>query len=194
MGKETIDFYNKYAEEFCRSTVDADVAGLYDRFLKYIPEGGRILDLGCGSGRDSKAFLEMGYHVTSVDGSIEMCRIAEQYIGHPVRCCRFDEIDYHSEFDGIWACASLLHVKKAELGAILRKLELALCDNGVLYASFKHGDEERTDAGRIYSDYTLERLKKLVEGETTMRPVELYISEDILRGNRRKWSNIIIQK
>ena len=83
---------------------------LYDKFEIYLKSGDKILDLGCGSGRDSKYFLSKGYDVVSVDGSIEICRLAEKYIGKYVRNIFFDELDYVNEFDAVWASASLLHV------------------------------------------------------------------------------------
>ena len=194
MKNRTIEFYDNYAKEFCESTVNAEVAGLYDKFLKYIPSGGRILDLGCGSGRDSKNFIEGGYLVEALDGSQAMCVEAEKYIGRRVRCCKFQEVDYVEEFDGIWACSSLLHVKKEALGDILKKLERALYKKGVLYASFKYGQEEWVDTGRHYSDFTLEGIDEFAKKYTELEVVELYLSEDVLRGERKRWTNIILRK
>ena len=194
MDDRTIKFYDQYAEEFFKATVNADVSGLYERFLQYIPEEGHILDLGCGSGRDSKNFIDRGYKVESVDGSSEMCRLASDYIGQKVRCCRFDDIDYRDEFDGIWACSSLLHVRKEEMKKLLPQLAAALKCGGVLYASFKNGNEEKIEGGRFYSHYTLDELRELAEAEAGMRLQELFLSEDVCPGRTRQWINIILKK
>ena len=76
---------------------------LQQEFLSYIPKGGTILDLGCGSGRDSKAFIEQGYAVEAVDGSQEMCKVASEYIGQKVICARFQDYKPNKLFDGVWA-------------------------------------------------------------------------------------------
>ena len=106
----TISYYNQNALEYFVKTVNVPMQNLYDKFEIYLKSGDKILDLGCGSGRDSKYFLSKGYDVVSVDGSIEICRLAEKYIGKYVRNIFFDELDYVNEFDAVWASASLLHV------------------------------------------------------------------------------------
>lgn len=194
MGDETIKFYDRYGEEFFEATVGADASGLYERFLQYVPKGGHILDLGCGSGRDSKNFLDMGYQVEAVDGSVKMCGLASAYIGQRVRRCRFDEIDYQNEFDGIWACSSLLHIRKQEMRGLLPKLAKALKCGGVMYASFKNGNEEKFESGRLYSDYTMDELKELCASEESMRLQELFLSEDICPGKAHRWINVILKK
>ena len=157
----TLKYYNENAADFCAGTLHADMSHLYDKFLCHILPGGRILDLGCGSGRDSKIFLEKGYQVTAVDGSVELCRLASEYIGQPVRCMDFEELDYEEAFDGIWACASLLHVEKSRIPSSLRKIHRALVPGGVLYVSFKRGEGERTSGLRFFNDCTEAELEDL---------------------------------
>lgn len=77
---QTITYYNQNAEEYFNKTVNVSMQALYDQFEAYLNPGDKILDLGCGSGRDSKYFLSKGYEVVSVDGSIEMCRLELQSI------------------------------------------------------------------------------------------------------------------
>ena len=105
----TIAFYD---EQYAESTVHLNMQKFYDRFEKYLPEGASVLDAGCGSGRDSKHFMERGYTVTAFDASETMCECASKLTGQEVRKLTFQEMDYHDCFDGIWACASLLHVQK----------------------------------------------------------------------------------
>ena len=108
----TIKYYEEHAEEFAANTINADMEEIRRRFLAYLPERARILDFGCGTGRDTRAFLELAYEVTALDGSESMCRIASDFTGTPVRCMNF--LDYTPAdgeyYDGIWACASLLHL------------------------------------------------------------------------------------
>ena len=141
--ERTISYYNKNAEAFCAGTRTADMSETRGRFLHYVQPGGLILDAGCGSGRDSKYFLEHGYRVVAMDASEEICRLASEYLGQAVECRRFEEITEKEIYDGIWACASLLHVPYAELPETIAKLGEALVDGSVLYASFKYGKGEK---------------------------------------------------
>lgn len=125
MSNQNIDYYNNNADFYFEKTINIDMSVARGRFLDYLPEDGRILDAGCGSGRDSKAFLEADYKVEAFDASIEMCKKASHYVGIEVRNLRFDEISYDEEFDGIWACASLHNVANDELPAVLTKMNKA---------------------------------------------------------------------
>ena len=141
--KRTLSYYDENASAFCEGTRNADMSEMRGRFLQYLKPGTLILDVGCGSGRDSKFFMESGYRVVALDGSKEMCRQASAYLGQEVQCRRFEEIDEKEVYDGIWACASLLHVPYELLSKVIAKLITALVDGGGLYASFKYGEEER---------------------------------------------------
>ena len=188
----TIDYYNQNAQSFVEGSLKADMSSHYDRFLRFIPEGGKILDLGCGSGRDTKVFSDMGYQVTAVDGSEELCKLAEQYTGQPVRCLMFDELDYTEEFDGIWACASLLHVEKKQIHDILCKVSKALKPDGILYASFKYGSEEYEKEGRTFSNHKENDIPTLFNEGTQLVPVEWWKSQDVRPGREGEmWLNVM---
>ena len=118
MNQKTIDYYDSHAEEFFSGTIDADMSECRARFLAYLPRGKKILDAGCGSGRDILAFLEAGYEVEAFDASAELCRIASQKTGVAVRKQRFEDLPGEEAYDGIWACASLLHVDRQDLPVI----------------------------------------------------------------------------
>ena len=157
----TISYYNQNALEYFVKTVNVPMQNLYDKFEIYLKSGDKILDLGCGSGRDSKYFLSKGYDVVSVDGSIEICRLAEKYIGKYVRNIFFDELDYVNEFDAVWASASLLHVDSKEMKDVLYRIKSALKKNGLMYASWKYGQGEKVDSLRYYVDFDEYAIKKI---------------------------------
>ena len=190
----TLDYYNRTAEKYIEDSLHADVSDLYAHFLPKVPKGGSILDLGCGSGRDSKHFMELGYQVSAVDGSEEFCKRASSLLGIEVKCKLFDKIDYFSEFDAVWACASLLHVPKNEIHEILQKVEKALKPEGLFYMSFKYGTEERIAGERAFSDYTEQNIPWLLS-ETKMECIEHWISGDVREDHTgEKWLYIISRK
>lgn len=191
----TLQYYNENAKDFVFSTRIADMNKLYPMFLKYIKAEGKILDLGCGSGRDSKYFMSQGYKVVAVDGSEEICKLATEYIGKEALCVKFNEISFDSQFDGIWACASLLHASKKELPQILQKISKALISNGYLYASFKYGQEERIKDDRFFNDYTEKDIDDLFCSQNGLKLLEWCITQDVREGRaEEKWLNIVGQK
>lgn len=191
---QTLNYYNENAAAFCEGTLNADMSHLYGCFLQHIPAGGKILDLGCGSGRDSFAFLRKGYQVEAVDGSSELCRLASEFIGQPVRCMDFEELDYEEEFDGVWACASLLHVEKSRIPSVLMKIHHALKPGGVLYFSFKRGTSERIAGERFFNDYTEETVKTLFTTENGWELLDLFITGDVREGREgEQWVNGVVR-
>lgn len=187
----TLRYYNNNAETYAEQTRYLDVSQLYTDFEECLCPGARILDLGCGSGRDSKYFLERGYDVTPVDGSAEMCRVASEYLGIPVQRKLFSELKYREEFDGIWACASLHHVPKEQIADIMSKVSRALKPQGVLYASFKYGDDERVVDGRFFSFYNETDLDWISD----LGLIEYWITEyDRPKRPREKWLNTLWRK
>lgn len=191
----TLDYYNDNADAYYSGTIGADVSALYARFEPLLPPRASIIDIGCGSGRDSKHFLSAGFSVTPIDGSHELCKKAEELLGIPVRCMRFQEIDYHEEFDGAWACASLLHVPKAEMPDVIGRISEALKPNGVFYASFKYGDSERESGGRFFSDYTENDLPIFTGFAPPLSLVNYWISTDVRQDRAdEKWINVIWKK
>jgi 2-polyprenyl-3-methyl-5-hydroxy-6-metoxy-1,4-benzoquinol methylase len=139
--EDTIGYYDRNAVRFAADTADLDMSALYERFLQHLPPGGRILDAGCGVGRDALAFAERGYSVTAFDASAEMVRLARERVGSraEVLHMRFEDVASQEEFDGIWACASLLHVPAADFPSVAARLAWALRPRGAWYMSFKLG-------------------------------------------------------
>ena len=160
MSDLTIKYYDDNAEAFYDSTVNADMSFQYSLFLKHLPKGAYILDLGCGSGRDSKHFIENGYTVEAIDGSRELCKKATSLIGQPVKHLMFQDLDYCNVFSGVWASASLLHVPPDELPIIFRSVYSALKDNGIFYVSFKLRIAKWTAFYRFHEGYAFGNARK----------------------------------
>lgn len=189
-----MNYYDENGQEFFDDTINADMSPHYEKFLDLIPENGSILDAGCGSGRDAKMFKDLGYNVSAIDGSAEMCRLASEFSGISVKHMQFQEIDFKNEFDGIWASASLLHVPSEELDLVLENLKNSLKSNGVLYASFKYGDFEGERNGRYFNDLT-EKTAVEIFKKNEFNVIETWITNDS-RPDRQdeKWMNILVKK
>lgn len=192
---KTIDYYNKNAKEFTESTQNVDMSKTYALFEKYLKPKATILDLGCGSGRDSKYFIEEGYNVVAIDGSKELCDIASKYIGQQVINMYFNELEYQDEFDGIWACSSLLHIANKKISNIFKLLRNALKEEGIIYASFKYGEFEGERNGRYFSDFTEEKIDKILKDVNGLKVIEKAITLDARKDRtEEKWLNVIIKK
>ena len=191
---KTSEYYDNQAQDFFESTVTADVTPLYERFLKYIPAKAHILDFGCGSGRDTKAFHDMGYAVSALDGSEELCKLASEYAGIPVKCADFLSLNELSSYDAIWACASIIHVPSAQLPVLLAKMKDAVVDNGIIYVSFKYGDFEGERNGRFFVDMTEERFHDLMEKVDGLTIIEEWTSGDVRKDRTGSWYDVILRK
>lgn len=192
---QTLNYYAENAADFAENTVNVDFSLTQERFLTRLQPGASILDLGCGSGRDTKAFLDQGYRVTAIDGSPELCKIASAYTGIPVRQMLFDELDDVETYDGIWACASILHVPSAELPDIFRRMITALKPRGIIYTSFKYGTFEGERNGRRFTDFTEEAFAAFLKQFPELTVDDQWISADVRPGRSdEKWLNVILRK
>ncbi len=193
MEDMTTRYYSENAPVFFADTVAVAMDPLYARFLPHIPPGGHILDAGCGSGRDTLAFLERGYQVTAFDASPSLASLAERHTGQPVRVLRLQDMEWSQTFDGIWACASLLHVPAAELPEVMGRLAGALRPGGVLYASFKYGHGERERQGRRFTDLDVAGLRALLAQVPGLTEPETWISQDLRPGRAaERWLNTLL--
>ncbi|MDD3205914.1 MAG: class I SAM-dependent methyltransferase [Lachnospiraceae bacterium] len=193
--KKSISYYDANATNFIKTTRNVDFTSVQKRFLKKLPAHAYILDFGCGSGRDTKYFLDKGYRVDAVDGSIELCKYASSYTGIKVRNMFFQELDTEDTYHGIWACASILHVPQVELPDILSKMIRALKTKGIIYASFKYGDFEGEQNGRYFTNMTEMSFKELLRDVSELSILEEWVSVDIRSGREdEKWLNVILQK
>lgn len=191
---KTIDYYNKHAEEFTASTFEVDMESLYQPFLVELQEGARILDVGCGPGRDTLAFKNKGYQVYAIDYSEELVKKASRLTGIPIKLKSFYEIDDYEAYDGIWACASLLHCERNHLKEVIGKLMSALKPNGVLYMSFKYGNGDREKDGRQFTDLDEVQAKALLEQFDNVQQIQQWITVDKRPDRQEKWLNLLLRK
>ena len=193
--KETLEYYNRNAINFVHGTVDVDFREMQDEFLSRVKPAGIILDLGCGSGRDSKYFLNQGYEVVAVDGSEEICKIASEYTGLCVIHSTFQHCRPDKKFDGIWACASLLHLSFDEVVEVMNRLSLCLNKGGCFYVSFKYGEFSDMRHGRYFTDMTKETFAQLLANVEGLK-IELQKITSDVRADRvdEKWLNVYMEK
>ncbi len=148
---ETLAIYAKEAPDYAASG-PGGIGRHLEPFLERLPPGGKVLELGCGSGRDAAQMIARGFTVEPTDGVPEMAAQAEARLGQPVRVMRFDELDAVGQYDGVVASYSLLHTPRSGLEATLRRIWRALKPGGWHAASYKTAAIEGRDRlGRYYN-------------------------------------------
>lgn len=191
----TLGYYDNHADEFYKSTVNVEFIKMQEIFLTKLKKGSLILDFGCGSGRDTKYFLEQGYIVDAIDGSKELCKLASEYIGIKVKNMFFHELSEVDKYDGIWACSSILHLQPDELVDVMRKMAVALKENGIIYTSFKYGTFAGERNGRFFTDMTEETFAEFLAEIKGLVVEEQWVTSDVRPGRgEEKWLNLILRK
>lgn len=191
----TIQYYNENAEQFINTTLDVNFTEIQDEFLSMLRKESYILDFGCGSGRDTKYFLERGFVVDAVDGSLEMCKRASEVTGIRVKHMLFDELNEINKYEAIWACSSILHLSYMQLVAVFNKMLKALKADGIIYTSFKYGDFEGFRNGRYFIDFDEEKLERLKKDVPALEVEKMWITTDVRpERDEEKWMNLILKK
>lgn len=191
---KTIDYYNQYADEFTQATLNVDMESLYQPFLAELLEHAYILDVGCGSGRDTLAFRNKGHEVDAIDYSDELVKRANQLTDVQVKLKSFYEIDEYEIYNGVWACASLLHCECDRLAEVVGKLTTALKPNGVLYMSFKYGNTDREKDSRQFTDIDETQAEALLEQFDNVQEIQQWITVDQRPDRQEKWLNLLWKK
>jgi SAM-dependent methyltransferase len=196
----SIDYYNKNADKYIKETVEADMWELYTLFEKYLSPGDTVLDIGCGSGRDSRYFLETGYNVYAHDGSAAMVAYAKKFLKGRVALARFNEFDPNILFgknlcfDGLWACSSLLHVPENEMIDVLKHYLMFLSDQGVFFMSFKLREKNHEKDGRLFTNFTKEKLLKLLDSLENMSVLEVVETRDVREDRKNEgWISVVVK-
>ena len=198
LSLDSIDYYNRYAVPYYEETVDASMEEVMKPFVELLSEeseNAEVLDLGCGSGRDTLLLEEYGFYVTPMDGSEEMCKLAEVNTDKEVLQMTYDEMEFDDVFDGIWACASLIHLTEDEMRKVMKKLVQALKENGVLYFSVHKGDRDGIYHGRYFHDYNRRELQSLMEEYPELEVVDIWTTQDVRSEKSDKlWLNVLARK
>ncbi len=194
--EDTIRYYDENKDEYMQMwnvNFLKNVNFIYpDLFVGYLEKGAHILDLGCGSGRDSLHFTELGYDVTAIDASKEMCDLTAKICPAKVINMNFLDMNFDEEFDGIFACASLLHLNDEDLITCLKLCMKALKKGGMFYISFKYGEGSRFKGKRFFNDMTEERFAGFADKIDGLEIIELWKSERY--GDHIPFLNVLARK
>ena len=190
----SIEFYEKNAQSYFDSTVDADLSEIYPRFMNLLPVDARILDAGCGSGRDIKYFLSKGYRVDALDASKEMAKLATEYTGIRVINSTFDSFTSKEKYNGIWACASLVHIPKKEIIRTLSKLCSHLDEDGILYFSMKYRNEDKEEDSRRFTKLDDNFLDFEIKSSIEFGLVDSFLTSDVRIHQSNMWVNFLLRK
>ena len=191
----TLNYYDSNAESFFDSTIRVDMKNVYERFLPHVKKDGFIVDAGCGSARDAKFFKQKGFDVYAFDASSELAQKASLFLQQEVDVATFDSFSISQKADAIWCCASLLHVTRAELPHAIKNITRQLNVGGVLYVSFKYGENERHQNDRYFTDMNEDLLSQLFVEFNELTQIDQWLSSDNRPGRQNEqWINAIYKK
>ena len=191
----TINYYNEKTQDFIDSTVNVDFTATQDKFINKLRAGCHILDFGCGSGRDTKYFVDKGFQVTAIDGSIELCKFASALTGLDVKHMYFQDLCETETYDAIWACSSILHLSYSDLKDVMLKMIASLKPDGIIYTSFKYGNFEGMRNGRYFTDMDNAKFDDFISQYPNITVEELWVTGDVRPGrSNEQWLNVILRK
>lgn len=192
---ETIDYYEKSFETYDSKTFHLDLSPQWDFFANTVRPGGKILDIGCGTGRDIIHFKNLGFSVDGLEPSKNMASIASKRTHANIFNIPVESLDIVEHYDGIWACASLLHVKKESFPYVISAILRALKYDGYLYISLKKGDEQiRLEDGRLFSLFTEEKISIIFENLPGASIIKSWSTTDSAGRGDVVWLNMMIKK
>lgn len=195
MDKKTLNYYDENAIKFVNETINVDFVKVQNKFINKLAKDAYILDFGCGSGRDTKYFLENDFKVDAIDGSLELCKLASKFTGIDVKHMYFQDLCEKEKYDGIWACASILHLNMKDLKDVFLKMITALKFNGVIYTSFKYGNLEGNRNGRYFTNMDEAKFDDFIDKYDNITVEELWVTADVRPGrSEEKWLNLILRK
>lgn len=171
MTDTTLNFYETNSEAYAANKATPNPR--LGAFLSQCKPEGRVLELGTGGGVDASVIIANRFTLDATDGSAQLAAIASHRIGQPVRTMLFHELDAEDAYDGVYACASLTHVPRQDLCDVIKKIYRAMTANAVVWASFKAGSEEASDAlGRSYNYLQQDELMSLWQAAAPWRKME----------------------
>lgn len=189
----TVDYYNDNDLEYYNLTIEVDMSPICEKFLQYVRPGGRIIDIGSGSGRDIKYFLSKGYKATGIDASKELCRISWDN-GFNVENITIQEWNPNTHYDGIWANASLVHIPMEDIEDFFIKAKGCLNENGVIFVSMKVDlIKEYDEKGRFFCPFDETSLSMILQEQPSLQLVEKWYTQDNLARTDFRWLNFILK-
>lgn len=186
------NYYESNAERYAAETFSADMSEQYQRFLPLLKKGGKILDVGSGSGRDACYFQKHGYQVTALEPSKNLCREIQKVFSGEIICSDIQNYQPLELYDGIWACASLLHLQEKEVLQFFERIDRYLDDDGTVYISGKNGIQtgEAKD-GRFFLEFSEQLIDKILTVNKQLRLEQLWYTEDASGRRGFRWMNVI---
>jgi 2-polyprenyl-3-methyl-5-hydroxy-6-metoxy-1,4-benzoquinol methylase len=187
------NYYNEKANEFIENVHHLDMTFIYEKFEKSLHNNASILDVGSGTGRDSLYFIKKGHKVTSFDASEALVDFSREFLSD-VHLATFESFESDEQYDGIWACASLLHVDRLHIHNIITKYKNMLKIEGVFYMSFKSCEYDYIKDGRQFTCFTVKTLEELINKFNDVKILDLFETQDVRSNRSETWVNIIIKK
>ena len=188
------NYYESNAEHYAAETFSADMSEQYQRFLPLLKKGAKILDVGSGSGRDACYFQKHGYQVTALEPSKNLCREIRKVFSGEIICSDIQNYRPKERYDGIWACASLIHLQEEEILRFFEKIDLYLNDNGVVYVSGKNGiSTGEVEDGRFFLEFTERLVEKILTVNEQLKPEQLWYTEDVSGRRGFRWLNVVLR-
>lgn len=193
MDERTMKYYNDNYKDIYKSSKNIDLSSLYLEFEKYLEYGDKILDLGCGIGRDIEYFKK-NYEVEGVDASKKLVEIARKNTGVKIYNLTYEKMEFKDSYDGIWALASLVHMGEEKIIETIRKVSKSLNKQGVFYMSFKHGDFKGYIGERYFTYMNEDKINNMFIQIPEVEVIKIFYTGDKMDRKDTEWINIICKK
>lgn len=192
---ETVTYYNTFHADYDSKTRHLDMSENWTAFTRKLPVRASILDIGCSTGRDLLYFQAAGYLVEGLEPSKKLAEIARSRTDVPIFNISAEALSFQDRYDGVWACASLLHVKKSSFKNTLKVIIRSLKPGGYFYFSLKQGvGEIRAEDGRLFSYYTEQELRSLIDDLPEAELIDFWLSQDSARREDLTWLNCTVRR
>ena len=186
------NYYESNAERYAAETFSADMSEQYQSFLPLLKKRAKILDVGSGSGRDAYYFQRHGYEVTALEPSKNLCREIRKVFSGEIVCSDIQSYQPTERYDGIWACASLIHLQEEEVLQFFERIDRYLNDDGIVYISGKNGIQSgKAGDGRYFLEFTEHLVEKILTVNKQLKLEQLWYTEDVSGRRGFWWMNVI---
>ena len=188
------NYYESNAERYAAETLSADMSEQYQRFLPLLKDGVKLLDVGSGSGRDACYFQKQGYQVTALEPSKNLGREIRKVFSGEIVCSDIQSYQPMERYDGIWACASLIHLQEEVVLQFFEKIDQYLNDNGIVYISGKNGiSTGEVEDGRFFLEFTEQLVEKILMVNKQLKLEQLWYTEDVSGRRGFRWLNVVLR-